>query len=98
MPNDILLDDNFDLVIKDGDFVIGESTYQHQNCLLFADKGEFKNYPKTGVGSRRFLESERPNDFAREIRQEFIADGMNVENIRINNDLEVEVVAEYKQK
>ena len=96
MPNDILLDDDFFPILTDGDFTVGESTYQHQKILLFADKGQFKDNPTTGVGSRRFLESSKPDDFAREIRQEFSADGMIVNSINIADNLELTIDAQYK--
>ncbi len=96
MPQDILLDENLDAKIVNGDFEIGESTYQHQRLLLFASKGEFKANPKVGVDAKKYLESEKPDDFARETRQEFIADGMSVEEIKIKENLEVNIEAYYK--
>ena len=93
MPRDILFND--DLLLQDGDFVIGESTYQHQRFLLLAEKGEFKATPKTGVGSRKFLETQNPNDFAREVRQEFTSDGMIVNKIKIEENLEINIDAQY---
>lgn len=95
MPKDILFTDDLQSLIQDGDFVIGESTYQHQRCLLLADKGEFKQFPKVGVGSKRFLESQNPNDFAREVRQEFTSDGMVVNQIKIEDNLEINIDAQY---
>jgi hypothetical protein len=95
MPNDILLDENFNPIITNGDFTIGESTYQHQKMLLFAEKGQFKADPLVGVGSRRFLENSKQDDFAREIRQQFYADGMTVKKIQINENLEINIDAQY---
>ena len=43
---DIRLDDDLDLVFKDGDFAISESSIQHQKLLILSDKGEFKESPK----------------------------------------------------
>lgn len=95
MPNDILLDEDFNPIITNGDFTIGESTYQHQKMLLFAEKGQFKADPLVGVGSRRFLENSKQDDFAREIRQQFYADGMTVKKIQINENLEINIDAQY---
>ncbi|WP_291122798.1 hypothetical protein [Flavobacterium sp. UBA6046] len=92
---DILLDDTLDLQIVDGDFVIGESTAQHQKLLILADKGEFKDVPMRGVGARRFLEDSDPSNLAREIRTEFVADGMTVSKIQIASDLTIQVDANY---
>ena len=41
--DDFLLDNDNDVIIKNGDFVIGDATLQHQNHILLAQKGEFKN-------------------------------------------------------
>ncbi|MEI7486868.1 MAG: hypothetical protein WCJ72_05570 [Chryseobacterium sp.] len=95
MPNDILLDENFNVITKNGDFAVGESTYQHQKILIFADKGQFKSDPTSGVGSRRFLESPKTDDFAREIRQEFVKDGISIRTLKIDENLEVTIDAIY---
>lgn len=93
--NDFLVDDDFDLQIKDGDFVASESTAQHQKILILADKGEFKEVPMRGVGARRYLEDHTPDNLAREIRTEFAADGMKVNKIQIASDLTIQVDANY---
>jgi len=96
MPNDILIDESFDIGLKNGDFEVGESTYQHQQILILADKGQFKASPLTGVGARRYLETSKPDDLAREIRQEFMKDGMTVRTIEILKDLQINVDAIYE--
>lgn len=95
MPKDILLDDTLDLQIVNGDFVVGESTEQHQKILILADKAEFKEYPMRGVGVLRYLEEETPDNLAREIRQEFTIDTMTVNQIKIATDLTIQVDANY---
>ncbi len=92
---DLLLDDTLDLQIVNGDFVIGESTAQNQKLLILCDKGAFKENPMRGVGARRYLEAEKPDALAREIRQEFSLDGMTVNTIKMNNGI-IEVDAFYK--
>lgn len=92
---DFLLDDNFDLLVVDGDLVIGESTAQHQKTLILADKGEFKDLPMRGVGTRRYLEDDTPDNLAREIRLEFSIDGMTVKKIQIASDLTIQIDANY---
>lgn len=91
MPYDILLDENNDLLIEDGDFVIGESTIQHQTLLLHCHKGEFKENPTRCVGIVRFLETHDTQGLAREIDVEFTKDGMKVDKIMIETpNLEIE--------
>ena len=80
---DILLDEDFDLLIKDGDLVIGDSDEQHKNLLLLCSKGDFKENPDVGVGIESYLESEDPAALIREIKQQYSADGMRVNEIKI---------------
>lgn len=79
--NDFLLDSDFDLMIKDGDFLLGESNQQHQQSILLAEKGAFKQHPTLGVGLFSFLKNENPNELLREIRLEFDNDGMKIKRI-----------------
>ena len=95
MPHDFLFNEQNEPEIKDGDFVIGESTYQHQKHLLLAEKGDYKQHPTAGVASKRYLERERPDEYARAIRQEFVADGMDVKTLKILENLELSIDAEY---
>ncbi len=82
----IVLNENFSLQVKNGTLVLGDTTYQNQKILLLAEKGEFKYRPMRGVGTKRYLETAKPDDLAREIRTEFIADGMIINKIRIENE------------
>jgi len=93
MPTDILLQD-YDLLIENGDIAVGESTRQHQDLLLLADKGEFKQFPTVGVGILRYLETHDTNDLAREIRTEFNRDGMTIDEIKFDGS-NIDIKANY---
>lgn len=97
MPKDYLHDQNFDLLIKTGDFIVGESTAQHQRLLLLAEKGEWRQYPKTGVGIGSFLDDDEPGDLFSEIRKQFDADGMTVNSVRIFEDGKMNIDAKYRE-
>jgi hypothetical protein len=97
MPKDILLTEDLDLKIQNGDFVLGESTAQHQKLLILSDKGEYKENPMRGVGSRRYLEDSKADALAREVRQEFVGDGMNLNTIKIGENGTIEVDAFYPE-
>lgn len=97
MTKDIILTENLDLKIVNGDFVIGESTAQHQKILILSDKGEYKEFPMRGVGARRYLEDDTPDNLAREIRTEFSADGMTVNKIKIGENSTIAVDAFYSE-
>jgi hypothetical protein len=91
----IQLNDDLSLTVVNGSLVIGDVTYQNQKLLLLAEKSEFKSRPMRGVGTKRFLESALPDELAREIRLEFIADGMKVNSIRIPENGQLNVDASY---
>ena len=80
----ILLNDNLTIRVNNGRMLIGDTTQQNQQMLLMAEKGDFKYRPMRGVGARRYLETSLVDELAREIRTEFIADGMKVQKININ--------------
>lgn len=91
----IILDDNLGLLVQNGSLVIGDTTYQNQKILLTAEKADFKYRPMRGVGARRFLESSKVDELAREIRTEFIADGMTVKTISIPQNGNLSIDASY---
>ena len=91
----ILLNDDFTLKVVEGSLAIGDTTAQCQKMLIIANKGEFKMRPLRGVGASKYIESNNPSDLAREIRTEFIADGMTVHSISIGSNLELEIDASY---
>lgn len=82
MPTDLLLDDNMDFRIENGDLVVGESSLQQQHLLLVTGKNDWKQYPSTGVDIESYLDDENPADMHREIRQQFAKDGMKVKTVR----------------
>lgn len=93
----ILLDDNLELLIVNKSLLIGDTTYQNQKILILSDKGELKDTPMRGVGAKRYLEDHTPDALAREIRQEFVIDGMQVDGIKIATSGTIEVEAFYKK-
>ncbi len=82
---DILLDTDGDLLIVEGDLVIGESTSQHQQLLLITHQGEWKQNPKLGVGIEDFLNNEDINAMMNEINYQFTQDGMKVNSTNMLN-------------
>lgn len=96
MPNDYLLDNDFDLRIENGDFVAGESSAQHQQLLLLLEKGELRQYPLTGVGLKNFLNDDNLGELYQEIQKQFKADGLTVNRLKIYNDGQMELDATYQ--
>lgn len=96
MPVDLLLDDNFDILIQNGDLVAGESTRQHQSLLLLSEKGEWREFPLRGVGLRSWLLDDQVGDLNAAIKREFEADGQTVSLVKTlaNGNIQVEGVYE----
>lgn len=57
MPFDILLDDDYDLLVKDGDFVIGESTAQEIDLILRSEPGHWRDNLLLGFGLIKRIKS-----------------------------------------
>jgi hypothetical protein len=66
MANDILLDENGDLAIANGDFVIGESLDQEVAAILQINKGDLKEFPILGPNLIQLVNS---NTSAIELKQ-----------------------------
>jgi hypothetical protein len=92
---DILVDDLDNLRIENGDFVIGDATLQHQNIIIIAQKGEFKQTPELGVGVLTELNNENPRELLAKIRRNFEYDGMTVKKLNIANNGNIVIDAEY---
>ena len=76
------------LTVENGDFVIVESTGEHQRQLLLDNKNDFKQNPAVGVGLMSYSDDEGPQAIMRETTQQFMADGMEVKNLTTSgNDL-----------
>ncbi len=92
---DILLDEDGDLRIENGDLVLGEATAQNQELILIAHKGEFKESPEIGVGISNALLSENLQDIVNSIRRNFEYDGMQVNKLEIKPNGTLTVDANY---
>lgn len=93
---DVLLSESGDLLIQNGDLVIGESSQQHVGLLVELHKGELKEFPTTGFGISRYLKKSTASltRFTRELKIELEADGFPDAKISISEDLsnlEIEV-------
>lgn len=83
--NDFLRDSSTnDLLIKGGDFVVGDATQQHQTDIVRAWKGWNHFNPTCGVGLERWLLSaEAGVGLPRTIRVELERDGQTVDAVRL---------------
>jgi|TARA_R110000823_G_scaffold309594_2_gene433958 hypothetical protein len=93
---DFLRGEDGDILIRNGDFVIGESSLQHQEDILVAHKGEFKEYPEIGVGIDNELLNENPRQVLSQIRANFEYDGMRVKSLEVAANGNIVIDADYK--
>ena len=91
---DILITQDFDLDIVNGDLAVGSSQAQQPQLLLNTSPGEWPNAPTTGVGIARYIEAADQASLARRIQTELTADGMRVDSININGS-NIQIDASY---
>lgn len=93
--SDIILNSDFDIELKDGDFVLDKSTEQHLSLLLLSEKGEWREFPWLGVGIRNMLlDDAQPLLLKKEIRKQVQLDGAILTKLRLKQG-EVELEADY---
>lgn len=93
---DLLLNDNGDLGIANNDLQIGYSDLQHQEHILIAQKGNFKESPDVGVGVENFINDSDIDGLLSEVRAQFEKDGMTVTRVDYDeNDEELIYDANY---
>lgn len=96
MPTDILLGDDLDLIFRNGDLVVGESTEQHQKLLLVNDKGHMKHAPFAGVGIMNYTNDDVLGELYGEIQRQFEIDGMVIHKLEIRGVDDVDLEASYE--
>lgn len=85
MKRDFILDNDNDLAIKDGGFVVDDCNEQDVEAILMSQKGDWKQWPLTGVGIQSAVEADygkRELDrLEKEIRMQLADNGFNVKQI-----------------
>ncbi|MEQ8685438.1 MAG: hypothetical protein RIE86_09100 [Imperialibacter sp.] len=88
MAQDILTDSEGNILIENGDFVIGDSEEQEIYELIFATKGDWKETPLAGFGVKRFLKGvTNEARFKSELKDEMKKDGKTGRKITFNDGL-----------
>ncbi|WP_271782228.1 oxidase [Aquimarina algiphila] len=80
---DIARDENNDIKIENGDFVIEASDQQHVQDIFKAHKGEYKQWPLVGFGASRYLKKTTLSkaEFLRDLKVQLKYDGYDNPNI-----------------
>lgn len=80
---DILLDQNRDLKIENGDFVIDDSTDQNVELLFISSPGEWKEHIDAGIAIKRSSNGNIDRFVDRTIRVQMGADGYGITKLVI---------------
>lgn len=91
MATDIMLDENNDLKIMNGDFVVGESTMQEVKLILQLNQGELKSDPILGPNLFTLLKTNGNNKIVSSIvRRHLARDNKNYDDIKNAIQINVE--------
>ncbi len=83
---DLLLNEDNDLSIVNGDFQIGESQQQEIESILISFKSEFKNTPLLGAEIARMLKARSTRQgITREVNEQLQYDGFRNIDFRIED-------------
>ncbi|GIJ93373.1 hypothetical protein CAPN002_05910 [Capnocytophaga stomatis] len=93
---DILLDNNNDLKIVNGDFDIGVSDYQQQKLIVATHKGEWKEHPEVGVGITQMIADDRYTEMLIETKKQLEYDGMQIDNVSLKENGKLFIDGFYK--
>lgn len=91
MANDILLDEDGDLKIVNGDLALGNAEAQHVDDLVFSFKGEYKEFPLLGAEAQRRLKQRQSlTKLKKAVRKELEDDGYQDVTVVIQeNDIQI---------
>lgn len=82
---DILLDSDYDLIVKNGDFYINDSDQQHIDLIIRCYKGAYKQFPLLGVGIDLYVAaSGQSNNLKQSIITNLLSDSYKVSDIAFN--------------
>lgn len=94
---DFISDENGDLLIRDGDFVVDFSDAQHINDILISAPGTWKQHPLVGVDIVSELnapgDGTNINAIRKRIQSQMEFDGLVVEEIKLNSLADFSIVA-----
>ena len=91
---DVLLLD-YDIQIENGDIKLGEARQQDLELICKAEKGQFYQFPRLGVGIERQINGSRtPLEIKGDIRENLNQDNFIVNEIKIDNEFNIYIDAE----
>ncbi len=93
MRADILFthDQEQELDIRAGDFVVGVSDIQHCRHIIEAEQGQYKQHPLVGVGVRKMLLSAMDQNQKRIIQLQLKSDGYTPQTLVVGEGIKIEL-------
>jgi len=88
MRKDVLfgtVTNKYDLLIRNGDFVIEDSDWQHTRHILEATPGQYRKNPLVGIGIRSMINGPLTAVEKRTIKLQLEADKINVNKIEFSD-------------
>lgn len=82
MARDILLDENDDLIIANGDFLLGDSLTQEVGIILRLNQGDLKSDPLLGPNLIRLEKSTEINEFQERVKVHLERDGKDFNELK----------------
>ena len=81
---DLEVDEDGDLVFRNGDLSIVPSNDEHVKAVITSGQGDFKQYPQVGVNINKYLNYVSiPSDLKNIISKQLIADGNVIEFLEL---------------
>jgi hypothetical protein len=94
IAGDLEVDGNYDLLMKDGDFVVAASDDHTQELIIISSKGSFRFAPMVGVEIYTYLNSTGQVDsIKRDIQEQLRLDGYRVDEIEFTEDNQIKIIA-----
>ena len=91
---DILIGDDLDLQVLNGDFVAADAESQNQILLIKNNTGSFKEFPLVGVGIDKYIKSSgKEDDIKRLVTIQLVSDGYRVNKILIDSNFNIYIDA-----
>lgn len=99
MAKDIILED-FDLKIRNGDFVVDYSDQQHVDHLLISRQGEYRQSPFLGIGIQDQINApmseKQRQELEKKIKLHIESDGGSNVSVKVQDLESVNIEATYK--
>lgn len=87
---DLLLDDDWDLLISNGDLVIGESDQQHIALVVVTAPGHWKENPFLGFNAGMYLGSNsNPAEMKVNLQEQLKSDNAILEKLLVTDNGEI---------